>query len=99
MSFTEKEIDKLARLSRIELTAEEKKKFAKQVALILDYVKQIQEVDTSKIKEASHLPDLRNVFREDKFKPASGIKNSLDQFPWKAGNLNKVKAVLDANNH
>lgn len=99
MAFTEKDIEKLAQLARIELTADAKKKFAKQVASILEYVEQIKEVDTSKVKEVSHLPKLRNAFREDKVRPASNVNKSIDQFPDKSGNLNKVKAVLDNSDH
>lgn len=95
MAFTEKDVEKLAALARIELTPEEKKKFGEQISSILDYVDQIQEVDTSKVKETSHLKGLANAFRKDEKSEYKEIKKIIDQFPEKAGNLNKTKAVLE----
>lgn len=95
MTFTEKDIEKLATLARIKLTGEEKKRFKEQVSSILDYVKQIQEVDTSKVKDVSHLPDLKNIFREDSRIESGDVKKIVKQFPVKHGNLNKVKPVLE----
>ncbi|XOU94485.1 MAG: Asp-tRNA(Asn)/Glu-tRNA(Gln) amidotransferase subunit GatC [Candidatus Kerfeldbacteria bacterium] len=89
------EIERLAKLARINLTEAEKKKFGKQISSVLEYVEQIKEVDTSKVKEKSHLKDLDNVFREDKILESTESKNSIEQFPDKAGNLNKVKAVME----
>ena len=95
MVFTEKDIEKLATLVRIKLTEEEKKRFKEQISSILDYVKQIQEVDTGKVKDVSHLPDLKNVFRKDSKTEFKDAKKIIEQFPAKHGNLNKVKPVLE----
>lgn len=99
MTFTEKDVEKLATLARIKLTPEEKKKFGDQLASILDYVDQIQEVDTSSVKEVTHHSILKNVFRRDKVTGDSDIEKSLSQFPDRFGNLNKVKPVLGNNEH
>ena len=95
MALNNKDIERLAKLARINLSTEEKNKFGKQISSILDYVQQIQDVDTSKVKEKSHLKGLGNVFRTDKIEETKDFKKSIDQFPDKAGNLNKVKAVLE----
>jgi len=94
MAFTEKDIEKLAQLARIDLTLEEKKKFKEQISSILDYIKKIQEVDTSRVKDVSHLPDLKNIFREDDKTEFKEVKKIIEQFSEKHGNLNKVKPVL-----
>lgn len=95
MDFTEKDVEKLAQLSRIDLSDQEKKKFSQQISSILDYVKKIQEVDTSQVKDVSHLPDLKNIFREDSKAEFKAVKKIIEQFPEKHGNLNKVKPVLE----
>lgn len=94
MAFTKADIEKLAKLARIELTEEEKEKFKDQLSSILDYVRQIQEVDTSKVKPGFRLA-LKNVFREDLVDQYKDIDNSIKQFPQKAGRLSKVKPVLE----
>lgn len=94
MSFTKSDIEKLAKLSRIGLTEAEKEKFKNQLSSILDYMKKIQEVDTSKVKPSFRL-DLKNVFREDLIDQYKDIDKLIKQFPQKAGQLNKVKPVLE----
>ena len=93
MSFTISDIEKLSKLARIGLTQEEKEKFKNQLSSILDYVKQIQEVDTSKVKPDFHL-DLKNVFREDSVNQCKELDKLIEQFPEKKDRLNKVKPVL-----
>lgn len=95
MDFTKKDIERLAGLARIELTEEQKERFAKQISSILDYVKQVQEIDTTAVEEFTHLPELSNVWREDEKNQITDVRKSIAQFPEKAGNLNKVKAVLE----
>jgi aspartyl-tRNA(Asn)/glutamyl-tRNA(Gln) amidotransferase subunit C len=43
--FSIEQIEHIAKLARLELTAEEKQKFAEQFASILDYVAMIQKVE------------------------------------------------------
>ncbi len=70
MTITKEEIQKLASLSRLKLTEEEKEQYAKDLSGILKYVDQIQEVtegaDTtnSSNKKPSEIPH-RNVMRDD----------------------------------
>ncbi len=89
------DIDRLSALARIELTKQEKEKFAEQISSILEYVQQIKEVDTTKVKTISHLHGLRNVYREDEVKQLKNTKLLIKQFPGRAGNLNKTKAVME----
>ena len=93
MSFTKSDIEKLSKLARIELTKEEKERFKDQLSSILDYVKQIQEVDTSSVKLDFHL-DLKNVLREDSVEQYKETDKLIRQFPVKKDKLNKVKPVL-----
>ncbi len=94
MEFTKQDIEKLASLVRIELSDEEKKRFVEQLSSIVHYVDQIQEVDTSDIEPRSITTVEKNVFRKDKKIQCRDSNRSIDQFPERFGNLNKVKAVL-----
>lgn len=67
MTVTLQEIEKLAELSRMELTQEEKETFTKDIDSILTYVEQIKEVSSSTVygnKAPSDIPH-RNALRED----------------------------------
>ncbi|MES3005803.1 MAG: Asp-tRNA(Asn)/Glu-tRNA(Gln) amidotransferase subunit GatC [Patescibacteria group bacterium] len=63
-----KDIEKLATLSRMKLSEEEKDRFAKEIDSILGYVKQIQDVSSVDSALAQKMPTQyprRNALRED----------------------------------
>lgn len=72
-----KDIEKLAELAKIELTDKEKTNLLKDLDGILNYVKQITEVE---VPEARPQYDNQNVWREDL--SASGGQNSSNDFSW-----------------
>lgn len=70
--FTVADVEKLAALSRLALTSDEKVSFAKEIGGILSYVGQIQEVSAGAIDSENHAPRTdkshyphRNIMRED----------------------------------
>jgi len=91
-----KDIEKLAKLARIELTEEEKKTYLKEIGEILGYVDQIKAVVAKTGKERK-LGDLRNVMREDVDKNQGGLYTDdlVKEFPRKEGNYLKVKKILE----
>lgn len=61
-----KTIKHLMQLSRIQCTEEEEEKLLADLGSILDYVKQLQEIDTSQVQPCSHvLEDLTAFMRDD----------------------------------
>ena len=61
MSISKEEIDNIAELSRLELSAEEKEKFGEQLGSILDYVEQLSEVDTTDVEPTAQVSGLIDV--------------------------------------
>lgn len=60
------EIKKLGHLARLQLTEEQIVTYGKQLNSILDYVAQLQEVDTDTIQETTHMVQAdTQVLRED----------------------------------
>lgn len=49
MSFSRQEIDALARLARLDLTADQHALFARQLGDIVDYARQVSTVDTAEL--------------------------------------------------
>ncbi len=66
MGITEKDVDKIARLAKLELSEEERERYASQLDSIVAYVEKLSEVDTTGIEPLAHVNDLMNVWREDK---------------------------------
>ena len=88
-------IDHLAKLANLPLTEEEKEKFEKQLQETLDYVDQLQKIDTKGIEPTSHVTGLENVVREDTAKPSLSQDEALQNTKSKHNGLFKVKAILE----
>ena len=96
MALSKEDVLKVARLARIELTDEEVTKFQTQLSGILDYVDQLQTVDTEGVEGTAQVTGLENVLRKDKVKdcPEDERQAALDLAPDKVANLIKVKSVF-----
>ena len=87
-----KDVESLAELARIELSLEEKKQLLADMGGILDYVKQIEEVE---IEDAQPEYDTYNVWRPDVVEVREFSKDSIiKQFPDSQDNFLKVKKIL-----
>jgi aspartyl-tRNA(Asn)/glutamyl-tRNA(Gln) amidotransferase subunit C len=87
-----KNVENLAELAKIDLTADEKKQILKDMGGILEYVKTIESV---KIGEVNPKYDTYNVWREDKIEIQEFSKDSIiKQFPDSQDNFLKVKKIL-----
>ena len=53
-ALTIADVERIAALAHLDLTAEEKTRFARQLADILDYAQQLQAVDTDGVAPLSH---------------------------------------------
>lgn len=91
-----KDIEKLAKLARIELTEGEKETLLKEVDPILNYVAQLKEVVKLSSSSSNKVGDHRNILREDIVKNDSGSNTEalVAEFPEKEGNSLKVKKIL-----
>jgi len=66
VKLTKKDMLHIAKLSNLELTDSEIKKFTPQLSKIVEYVSKLSEVDTKNIKPTFQVTGLTNVIREDK---------------------------------
>jgi aspartyl-tRNA(Asn)/glutamyl-tRNA(Gln) amidotransferase subunit C len=64
--LSKEEIEHIARLSRLEITDEEKELYAGQLSSVLSYVEELGEVDTEGVEPTANVTGLKNVFRDDK---------------------------------
>ncbi len=77
-AVSDKTLELLANLSKLNLTEEEKKLFLKQLEEIVAYISKIKELDTKNTKPLYHSTELKNVFNENAGRKASS-KRSLSQ--------------------
>lgn len=95
MSISQKEVEHIANLARIELTEAEKQKFEKELSATLDFIGKLNEADTKDIEPMTGGTDLINITRPDeKEKPLGDAESLVGASPTKENNFIEVKAVF-----
>jgi aspartyl-tRNA(Asn)/glutamyl-tRNA(Gln) amidotransferase subunit C len=88
-------IDKMAHLARLELQPDEKEKMAEDFTKILDWMNQLNEVDTTGIEPLTHMHAGVNVFREDIAYNALTKEEGLFNAPQKNKDYFMVPKVIE----
>lgn len=65
-NLDEKIVKHVARLANLNLTTKQVSDFKSQLSSVLNYVSQIQKLDTNKTPETHQVTGLKNIFRQDK---------------------------------
>lgn len=92
--LTKDQVRHVARLAGLTLSEKEVTKFQKQLSDVLDYVTQLDKVNTSKVEPTSQVTDLENVFRDDKTTPSLSQKEVLSNAPSEHNGFFKVKGIF-----
>jgi aspartyl-tRNA(Asn)/glutamyl-tRNA(Gln) amidotransferase subunit C len=95
MKVSKKEVGHIAQLARLGLTEQEKEKFSYELSTILDYVRQLNKVNTKNIEPIAQITGLINVMAEDKVENKPDRENLLKNAPEKKSGLIKVKSILE----
>jgi aspartyl-tRNA(Asn)/glutamyl-tRNA(Gln) amidotransferase subunit C len=98
MPITEDDIRKIAQLAHLELADEELHRLAPQVASIVSYVEQLNELDTSQVEPAlgglTPEGERTAAVREDEVRPSLGQQLALREAPDPAHGHFRVPKVL-----
>ena len=98
MPITEADIEKIAQLAHLEITDEEKHSFTPQIAEIVAYIEQLNELDTKNVEPATGglTPEgeATDSSRDDVVGPSLGQTLALDQAPDPASGHFRVPKVL-----
>ncbi len=65
MALTKDQVRKVAKLANLPLTSDEEEKYSQQISKILDYVEQLNRVDTSKVEPTFNVSGQSNVEAKD----------------------------------
>ena len=93
--IAKKDVKYVADLARIHLTDEELEELSKQIEDILCYISKLNQLDVSSVEPMSHVLHLKNVFREDKFKPSLPVSEVINISEFKENNFFKVPRVIE----
>jgi len=89
------DIEKVARLARLELSEEEKHTFGNQLEQILTYMEQLNRIDTTGVEPTSHAIPLQNAFREDEARPSYPREEVLGIAPEEEDGHFKVPRIIE----
>jgi len=107
MSITEKDVTYVAELANLELTEQERVRFAKELSSILDYIGRLNQLDTENVpslaqiseRYSSQQADSGNKFayarREDVVQPCLPHAAALQNAPVSDGDFFKVPKVIE----
>ena len=95
MALTLDDVSKVALLARLRLSPTELPLFTGQLNSIMDYVAELQELDTSDIEPLAHGIEIHNVFREDVRGDALPLEAALRNAPKRNQESFLVPAVLE----
>jgi len=98
MPISESDIEKIAQLAHLEITDDERRMFAPQIAEIVTYVEQLNEIETAAVEPAlgglTPEGERTESSRADETQESLGQKIALDQAPDPAAGHFRVPKVL-----
>jgi aspartyl-tRNA(Asn)/glutamyl-tRNA(Gln) amidotransferase subunit C len=96
MALSIEEVRRIAALARLRLSPGEEERLAGELSAILDYVRQLEELDVSGIEPMTHaLAAGETPFREDQVLPGLPPDEALANAPARAGNCFLVPRIIE----
>ena len=95
MKIDKNTINKIARLSRIKLDGTESEDYIKDLNSILDWVEQLNEVNTANVEPLSNISSSTLPKREDVSKDANSSEEILENAPDKLEGFFAVPKVVE----
>ena len=94
MSISTDDVRWIAHLGRLQLTDVEVQTMTRDLVAILEYVKQLEQVDTAGVEPLAHPLDVHNIFRAEELAPCLPVDLALANAPDRKGDYYGVPAVL-----
>ncbi|HEY7203149.1 MAG TPA: Asp-tRNA(Asn)/Glu-tRNA(Gln) amidotransferase subunit GatC [Methylomirabilota bacterium] len=89
------DVEHVARLARLELSASEKERMRKELDGILSYIDKLRALDTRGVEPTSHAVPLTNVMRDDTEVPSLPRDEMLANAPDRHGELFRVPKIIE----
>ena len=88
------QVTRIAHLARLDLATEESAAMAAQLTRILDYIDQLNRLDTSAVEPTTNPIELGDVFRDDEVLPSLPTELALANAPATDGAFFIVPRVI-----
>ena len=93
--ITKEEVTKVAHLARLELNEDEINNHSEQLEKILEYIKQLEKIDTSDVSCTTRAIEVINVFRKDEKKNSDCKQELLELSPSREDDYFKVPKIIN----
>jgi aspartyl-tRNA(Asn)/glutamyl-tRNA(Gln) amidotransferase subunit C len=95
MKLTREEVQRVAMLARLRLTAEEEEQLTEQLDKILQYMDKLNQLDTARVEPLAHVIDVVNAFREDQVTNRPNAEAVLANAPAKDQSFFQVPKIIE----
>ena len=89
------QVKKVAQLARLELNGSEIQQHAEQLEKILDYINQLEKINTENVPCTTRAIEVVNVFRKDEKKDYQNSEELLELAPSKEDKFFKVPKIIN----
>lgn len=95
MAITREEVLHVARLARLALSEDEADRFREQLGSILDYIRQLDTLDTKDVIPTSHAVEMGTPFRDDSVHPFGDKEAILSNAPDRFEDFFRVPRIIE----
>ncbi len=93
--ISSEEVKKVAQLARLELNESEINQHAEQLEKILEYIKQLEKINTENVPCTTRAIEVVNVLRKDEKKNYENTEEILDLAPSRENKFFKVPKIIN----
>ena len=89
------QVDHVARLARLELSAADKERMRSELDGILSYIDKLRALDTRDVEPTSHAVPVTNVMRDDVERPSLPQEDMLANAPDRHRDMFRVPRIIE----
>ena len=89
------EVDHVARLARLDLSAADKERMRSELDKILGYIDKLRALDTREVLPTSHAVPVTNVMRDDVERPSLPVEDMLANAPDRHREMFRVPRIIE----
>lgn len=89
------DVDHVARLARLELSAADKERMRSELDGILSYIDKLRALDTRDVEPTSHAVPVTNVMRDDVERPSLAQEDMLANAPDRHRDMFRVPRIIE----
>jgi aspartyl-tRNA(Asn)/glutamyl-tRNA(Gln) amidotransferase subunit C len=89
------DVDHVARLARLELSAADKERMRSELDGILSYIDKLRALDTRDVEPTSHAVPVTNVMRDDVERPSLPQEDMLANAPDRHREMFRVPKIIE----